>query len=184
GDPLAGLDRVGEAPRALIHVAEAARIGQEIADLRFAVAGEIVARHTAGEQQFVDQLVEPRAGLGRAAPAPWLAAGRLFDSKREGHAPVPSSSSRNSRAAALGIAGMEWPVDPPPATPKRRVAVPNQRVIKFSLRSMLWILATGRMVRLRRHQPPRISSRSSSSAKAVLRHASQRKAITASRPAP
>ena len=74
-DRLAALDRVGEPLRALVHVLEAGRIGQEVADRRVAVAGKIVARDPAGEQQLVDQRVH-RRGWRRAAAAS-ATAGRL-----------------------------------------------------------------------------------------------------------
>ena len=36
------------------------RVGQEVADRRVAVAGEVVARDAAGEQQLIDQRVHAK----------------------------------------------------------------------------------------------------------------------------
>ena len=66
-DRLALLDGVGEALGALVHVLEAARVGQEVADLRLAMPRQILARHSAGEQQLVDQFVHSGATARPAA---------------------------------------------------------------------------------------------------------------------
>src|SRR5205085_2594277 len=103
---LAALNSVGEPLRTLVHVLETGRIGQEIANARIAVAGEVLTGDAARHQQFVDQRVEAGRGLGRAAPAPRLAADRVFDVQRETHTSETSSSPRNWRAMSLGIAGI------------------------------------------------------------------------------
>ena len=71
-DGFARLNRVGEAFRAFLHVLEAARIGQEIADAGIAVPGEVVASDSPRKQQLVDQCVHPKPRLTRTAPAPRL----------------------------------------------------------------------------------------------------------------
>src|SRR5207249_473414 len=85
GNRFAGLDCVGEALRALVHVPEAGRIWQEIADPRVTVAGEVLARHAASEQQLVDEIVHAETGLARASPAPRLPGHRSFDVERHRH---------------------------------------------------------------------------------------------------
>ena len=117
-DRLAGLDRVGEPLGALVHVLEAGRIGQEIADRRLAVTLEVVATNAAGEQELVDQRIH-RQVQARPSGAISMAARRPSVSTPSANVmrPKPSRRSRNLRASPLGIAGMEWPVRPPPATP-------------------------------------------------------------------
>ena len=85
-DRLARLDRVGEPFRALVHVLETGRVGQEIADRRGAVAREVGALNPAGEQQLVDQRIGRQARFARSPPAPWLAADRPLDIEGETHA--------------------------------------------------------------------------------------------------
>ena len=84
-DRLAALDRVGEPLGALVHVLEAGRVGQEVADLGIAMARQIVARDAAGEQQLVDQRVHAEAVVGLPPPAPRLAGHRLVDVERGSH---------------------------------------------------------------------------------------------------
>ena len=142
GDGLACLDRVGEPLGALVHVLEAGRVGEEIADRRLAVAGEVVALDPAGEQQLVDQRVGRQPGLARPPPAPRLAADRPLDIRaRRSCAPRLAAVAQvraRFRAAMRGSTCAEKPL--PPATPKPRPAMPNQRLTKLSVRSMLWIL--------------------------------------------
>ena len=126
------LDGIGEALRTLVHVAEAGRVGQEVADLGLPVALQVVTRHAPRKQQFVDQRVHADRRIGRPSPAPRLAGDRLFDVHREAHAGSDSICSRNWRAVALGIAGIISPAIAPPATPNFRFAVPNRRDTKFS----------------------------------------------------
>ena len=90
-DCLASLDRVGEPLRALVHVLEAGRVGQEVADRRLAVTLEVVATNSAGEQELVDQGIHRQSGLARPAPFPRLPAGRLLHPKRKRHDAKPSS---------------------------------------------------------------------------------------------
>ena len=116
-DRLALLHRVGEPLGALVHVLEAARVGQEVADPRVAVTSEIVAGDAAGEQQLVDQRVHAGAIIRLPPPAPRLASYRSLHLQSCAHASELSSSLRNSRAAPLGIAGIMWVPACPPATP-------------------------------------------------------------------
>jgi hypothetical protein len=97
---LAGLDRVGQPLRAQVHVPEAAGVGQEVADLRIAVASEVVARDAAGEQQLVDQSVHAGAVVGRAPPPPRLTGHGSFDVEGGAH-----TGKRKSRGfCGLGAA--------------------------------------------------------------------------------
>ena len=75
GDRFLAFDGVGEPRCGLVHVLEDGRIGQEIADRRLAVAGEVGGLDAAGEQQLVDQR-HAQIVAARAAPAPGLAAQR------------------------------------------------------------------------------------------------------------
>ena len=81
-DRLAALDRVGEPLGALVHVLEAAWIGQEVADARVTMARQVFALDPAGQQQLVDQRVHGRDLVGRPAPAPRLPAYRSVDIER------------------------------------------------------------------------------------------------------
>src|SRR6185437_11491919 len=85
GDAFARLDGIREAPGALVHVGEAARVGQEVAELGVAVPGEVVARDAAGEQELVDQRVHAEAVVRRPPPAPRLSGHGFFDVEGGGH---------------------------------------------------------------------------------------------------
>ena len=105
GDRLALLDRVGEALGALVHVGKAARVGKEVADLRVAMAGKVVAGDAPGEQQLVDQRVHAEAVVGRPPPAPRLAGHGSFDVQGRGHGRI--GKSRRFRGSR-GAAGILW----------------------------------------------------------------------------
>jgi hypothetical protein len=98
GDRLALLHGVGEPPGALVHVRETAGVGEEVADPRVTVTGEVLARHAAGEQQVVNQRVHSQPRLGRPSPAPGLAAHGSFDVEGGHH----SSERKSRRFRGLG----------------------------------------------------------------------------------
>ena len=83
GDGLAGLDRVGQPRRRLVHVPERRGVGQEIADGRRAVAGEVGFLDAAGQQQLVDQVAAELIAAA-APPAPWLAEQAALHAAGEG----------------------------------------------------------------------------------------------------
>ena len=80
---------------------------------------------------------------------------RIFDVAGECHAKCDSNSRAKRARGFAGKAGMPWAGKPrPPATPITSAAVPNRRLMKFSVKSTLWMLverqqSPGR----RRHQP-------------------------------
>jgi hypothetical protein len=73
------LDGVAKPPGTLVHILEAARVRQEVADPRIAVTRQVVSLNPPCEQKLVDQLVHPEPKLRRSSPTPWLAGDRIID---------------------------------------------------------------------------------------------------------
>src|SRR5690606_1885960 len=146
---LAGFDRIGQAGRRRLHVAEQGRVGHEAAQGRKPLALDTVAGNPSREQQLGDEVIggktlAPPIGA-RATPLPRLTDARAVDAESTAacglvHARVPAARirARSACAAASGIAGISWlPSELPPGTPKTSVASPRGRRMKSVLRSML-----------------------------------------------
>ena len=98
GDTLAARHRRRQPLGGLVHVAEQAGIGQQVAQRRVAISVEFVRGDPAAEQQLVDQVGPELLFRLRPPPAPSLARQRLFHPKRHIHGCADSSSERMVRA--------------------------------------------------------------------------------------
>src|SRR5207302_1935367 len=102
-DCFARLHGVSETLCSLIHVLEAARVRKEVADLRFAMASEILASNTSRQQQFVDECIHTEAWLRLPAPAPRLPGHRPINVESRGHSLSYGRDGAGSRVrGALG----------------------------------------------------------------------------------
>ena len=139
------LDRVGEPPRALVHVLEAAtgREGNRGSSARGGGRGRRARRRGRAAARRPARPSSDRR-LARAPPAPRLAADRPFDVRGECSCRQSLAADRAAaRAVSPGECGDGMAEKPlPPATPNRSRAIPNSRLMKLSDRSMLWILAS------------------------------------------
>jgi hypothetical protein len=102
GNGLASLDSIGHPRRRLVHVLEFRRVGQEIADGRRAVSGQVGFLHPAGEKQLIDQ-VAAELVAAVAAPSPRLSQQAALDPAGKGA--HDSSSARKASASARVSAG-------------------------------------------------------------------------------
>jgi hypothetical protein len=101
-DRLAALHRIGQPGGGLVHVLEAGRVGQKVADRRRTVPGKIRLLYAAGQQQLVDE-VAAKFIAATPAPAPGLVEQARFNAA--GKRAHVSSSARKIWASARDSAG-------------------------------------------------------------------------------